>query len=69
MKNPQSFLPLSQSVFRILLALGDQDLHGYAVVQALAEKSGGRERLLPGMLYASLAKMVDGGLVEELESP
>jgi len=38
-------------------------------MQAIADKSGGRERLLPGTLYASVAKMVDGGLIEELEAP
>ncbi len=46
MKDPQSFLPLSQSVFRILLALGDQESHGYAIMQAISEKSGPPERLL-----------------------
>jgi len=58
---------INQSMFRILLALGAEQMHGYAIMQALAEKTGGRERILPGTLYASLARMVKDGLVAELE--
>jgi DNA-binding PadR family transcriptional regulator len=49
--------------------LGDRDLHGYAIMQSLSEQTGGRERLLPGTLYASIARMVEDGLVEELDPP
>jgi len=68
-RDPQDLLPLSQPVFRILLALSDQRLHGYAVMQAFADKTGGRARILPGTLYSSLARMVEDGLVEELDPP
>ena len=60
---------LSPSDFRILLALGDEELHGYGIMQTLAERTGGRESVLPGTLYASLARMVDDGLVEERDPP
>jgi len=56
-------------MFRVLLALGAEQMHGYAIMQALSEKTGGRERLLPGTLYASLARMVKDGLVEESDAP
>ena len=68
-KDPAAFLPLKQAVYQILLALGNDEMHGYGVMQALAEKTGGRERILPGTLYASIARMVEDGLVEELEAP
>ena len=68
-REPSDFLPLKQAVFQILLALGNEQMHGYGVMQALAEKTGGRERILPGTLYASIARMVDQGLVEELDAP
>lgn len=58
---------INQSMFRILLALGAEQMHGYAIMQAFEEKTGGRERILPGTLYASLARMVKDGLVTELE--
>ena len=60
---------LKSSIYLILLALGDDDMHGYGIMQSLSAKTGGRETILPGTLYASLARMVEDGLVEELEPP
>jgi DNA-binding PadR family transcriptional regulator len=69
-KDPASLLPLKQSIYRVLLALADGEwLHGYAIMQAVAEMTGGREPILPGTLYAALARMVDEGLVEGREAP
>src|SRR5918993_2355837 len=69
-KDPASLIPLKQSVYRVLLALPDGELmHGYAIMQALADMTGGRETILPGTLYAALARMADEGLVEEREAP
>jgi DNA-binding PadR family transcriptional regulator len=63
------FIPLKQSTYGILLALGDGELHGYGIMQSLEEKTGGRESILPGTLYASLARMASDGLVAELDTP
>lgn len=69
-KDPGDLIPLKQSTYRVLLALPDGELmHGYAIMQGLAEMSGGRESILPGTLYAALARMVDDGLVEAEEAP
>jgi DNA-binding PadR family transcriptional regulator len=69
-KDPEALLPLKQSNYRVLLALTDGEwLHGYAIMQAVAEMSAGRETILPGTLYAALARMVDEGLVEVREAP
>ena len=69
-KDPFAFIPLKHSTYRVLLALADGEvLHGYAIMQAVSERSGGRETILPGTLYAALARMVDDGLVEELAGP
>jgi hypothetical protein len=61
--------PLKPSTCYVLLALGDGELHGYAIMQTIAEMTGGRETILPGTLYAALARMVDDGLIEEREAP
>ena len=66
--SPDDPLPLSQTVFRILLVLGDGQMHGYGVMQALAAKTDGREKILPGTLYASIARMTQDGLLAEIES-
>ena len=55
--------PLKHATYQVLLALADDELHGYAVMQAVTEMTAGRESILPGTLYAALARMVDEGLV------
>jgi DNA-binding PadR family transcriptional regulator len=65
-RDPAELLPLKQATYQILLALGDgESMHGYAIMQAVAEMTAGREAILPGTLYAALARMVDEKLVEE----
>lgn len=67
--DPDTFLPLTTPEYHVLLALGDRALHGYAMMQALDEKTDGRDALLPGTLYATLARMVARGLLSELDEP
>src|SRR5262245_23168755 len=67
-RDPDALLPLRHSTYQVLLALGDGEaMHGYAVMQAIAHMTDGRETILPGTLYAALARMVDERLVEESE--
>jgi len=66
-RDPNDALPLSAPVLRILFTLGNRELHGYAIMQELKERTGGRETLLPGTLYSSIARMVKQGLVVEAE--
>jgi DNA-binding PadR family transcriptional regulator len=61
--DPATLLPLKHSTYRVLLALADGELHGYAIMQALSEMTGGRETILAGTLYAALAQMVDAELI------
>ena len=65
----QELIPLSPPVFHVLLALGDSAMHGYAMMQAFEAKTDGAETLLPGTLYATIARMVDAKLIEESEPP
>ena len=58
-------LPLPPAVFHILIALGEGDKHGYAVMQEVAGRTGGEVRMSPGTLYGSIRKMLDEGLIEE----
>src|SRR5215210_1795851 len=55
--------------FQILLSLADQDLHGLAIMNDVLERTQGQMRLWPAMLYRNLARLVDGGLVTEVEAP
>lgn len=69
MNRPDGTTPLSTPVFHILLALGSESLHGYAIMQAIQEKTEGRARILPGTLYTTLGRMMDDGYVEEAPEP
>lgn len=61
-------LPLPQAVFQILVALADQDRHGYAIMQDVAVRTDGRLKLSPGTLYGSIKRMLEDGLIIEVES-
>ena len=63
--DPRRFLPLSAQQFHILLALTDGHLHGYAIIQDVAGRTGGAVRLGTGTLYTALARLEGLGLVDE----
>ena len=63
--SPESFLPVPPATFHILLALADGDLHGYAIMQDVAQRSDGAVRLGPGTLYGALRRLLQARLVEE----
>ena len=68
-RDPADLLPLGTPVLHILLALGRERLHGYAIMGAIDEKTGGRAQILPGTLYTTLNRMLADGLVEEAPAP
>ena len=57
---------LSTPVFQILLSLVDADLHGYAIIQDVAERTGGEVRLTASTLYAAVKRLLDAGWIGEL---
>ncbi|MGD8319237.1 MAG: helix-turn-helix transcriptional regulator [Gemmatimonadota bacterium] len=66
MPEPRSLKP---QWFHILLSLADRELHGTAIMEEVLERTDGTVRLWPGMLYGSLRKMTDEGLISEVEAP
>jgi DNA-binding PadR family transcriptional regulator len=65
--DPQTLLPLTPAVFHILLALSDQERHGYAIMREVGIQTGDQLHLGPGTLYGCLKRMLAAGLVEESE--
>lgn len=65
---PERFLPLAPVWFEILLALAAGELHGYAVMQEVARRSGGAVTLHPGSLYRALARLLEDALIVELDA-
>ena len=55
--------PLSPAVFHILLSLGEGERHGYALKREISLRTGGKLKLGPGVLYGSINKMLDLGLI------
>ena len=62
--DPSDLLPLTPAVLHILLALGEDERHGYAIAQEVESLSEGTMRMGPGTLYGSLQRMIASGLVE-----
>lgn len=60
-------LPLNPEVFEILLRLIEGECHGYAMMGDIAERTGGEVDMLPGALYRHLKRLLDQGLIEELD--
>jgi DNA-binding PadR family transcriptional regulator len=65
--DPKQLIPLTPAAFHILLALTDGEKHGYAIMQAIALRSGGEVRMGPGTLYGLIKRMLTDGWIEELD--
>lgn len=60
-------LPLQPATFHILMALAEEDRHGYAIIQDIGVRTEGAIKLSAGTLYRSLQRMLEQGLIEETE--
>lgn len=63
---PESLLPLAPAVFHILMALSDEDRHGYGIIQEISTRTSGEVRLGAGTLYRSIQRMLDDDLIVEV---
>lgn len=63
--NTRDLLPLPLATFHILLCLGGDERHGYAIMQEVAARTGGELTLSPATLYRSIHRMREQGLIEE----
>jgi len=63
----RSLLPLTPAVFYVLFALADGEKHGYAIMQETSALSHGKFRMGPGTLYTTLQRLLNFGLIEEVE--
>ena len=64
---PERYLPLTPVVFEIALALASGERHGYEIMQEVERRTDGRVSLHPGTLYRALSRLLDQGLIEELD--
>ncbi|GAB2926072.1 PadR family transcriptional regulator [Micromonospora polyrhachis] len=55
---------MQEPTFLVLTTLAGPPLHGYGIMQAVAELSDGTVTIRPGTLYAALDRLTGEGVVE-----
>lgn len=68
-RRAQDYLPLTHLGFHVLLALTETPLHGYAIVRAVRERSGGKVDPGTGSFYSVIHGLSDLGLIEAADRP
>jgi DNA-binding PadR family transcriptional regulator len=58
------YLPLKPLVFQILIALVNEERHGWSLVRDVQQR-GGFRRIMPGNFYRTLRTMLAQGLIAE----
>ena len=56
---------LSTAAFHILLALANENQHGYGILLEVKALTGGAVHLGPGTLYGTIKRLLIDGLIEE----
>jgi DNA-binding PadR family transcriptional regulator len=65
--DPEGHLPLSPAVFHILLALADEERHGYGIMQEVKRRTDGKVRLGAGTLYGAIKRLLEKGIIAETD--
>ena len=60
-----ALIPLPPATFHILMAVAEEDRHGYAILQDVEARTDGELRLSAGTLYRSIQRMLEQGLLVE----
>lgn len=66
-QKPDSQLPLTPTVFHILLALADEDRHGYGIIQEVKLRTQNKVHLMAGTLYGAIKRLLERGLITETD--
>ena len=56
---------LTPAMFHVLLALGDGEKHGYAILKDVEDQTNGQVRLSTGTLYALIKRLLNDGILQE----
>jgi DNA-binding PadR family transcriptional regulator len=67
--DPRRFLPLPTLPYHILLALGEGEAHGWAIIKRIRELTDGATNPSSGSLYLAMARLEDDGLIAERPTP
>lgn len=64
---PDEFLPLTPAEFHLLLALAEDEMHGYGMMQHIKQQTQGKMQLGPGTLYGTIKRLLERGWIVELD--
>lgn len=67
--DPASFVPLPHLALHVLMALSDQDRHGWAIVRRIEEMTEGVWSPSAGSLYLSMVGLEKKGLIGDVPTP
>lgn len=62
---PPAMPPLSRVAMYILLAIGPEERHGYAIMHEVKRITAGAVKLGPGAIYTTIKRLLGDGLIEE----
>jgi len=62
-----ALIPLPPATFHILMAVAQEDRHGYGIIQDVTRRTDGELRLSAGTLYRSIPRMLEQGLIDETD--
>lgn len=66
-EHPERVPPLSRTAMHVLLAIGPEERHGYAIMREIVRMTEGATRLGPGGVYTTIKRLLDDGLIEECD--
>jgi DNA-binding PadR family transcriptional regulator len=64
-RDPAGLLPLTTPVYHVLVALADEEQHGYAIIKTVARQTDERVTLSTGTLYGIIKRLLADGLIVE----
>lgn len=64
-QRPDQTPPLSRVAMYILLAIGPEERHGYAIMHEVRRITGGAVKLGPGAIYTTIKRLLADGFIEE----
>lgn len=65
--DPWAHIPLTDLSYQILLALAGEELHGYAILKAITNRTDGRLEPDTGTLYTALRRLRRDNLLRPVE--
>ena len=63
--DPTPHLPLTPAMLHVLIALGDRERHGYAILKEIKRRSDGSVDMSAGTLYGIIRRLHGDGMIEE----